>query len=216
MFFRRSPAPRRMRSRLVLNSSPPRYLRPRRTHGSERRSAMISAELLLKSLSFSVTPDPPLTPLHILYPERIRSKPERATQRRLLGQDPPQATSRPSPHPRRGCAHESPYPPPPRVARRVRGLFAGQRPWHSPRPRPPGLPPFRARSPPRRASLRRRSRPHLAPVPRSDPARLRIPLRSGGRQGCPLPPPRRSRQAGCPPPGQLVRSFRRPVLSCLP
>src|SRR5215210_3944763 len=51
MLLRRSPAPCRRRSRSALNSSPPRYLSPRRTRGSERRSAMISAELLFKSLS---------------------------------------------------------------------------------------------------------------------------------------------------------------------
>src|SRR5215212_4267777 len=40
-----------MRSRSALNSSPLRYLSPRRTRGSESRSVMISAELFLKSLS---------------------------------------------------------------------------------------------------------------------------------------------------------------------
>src|SRR5918994_1701299 len=73
MFLRRSPAPRRTRSRSALNSASPRYcpsvsVSPRRTRGSRRRSVMNSAELFLKFLSlFSAMLDPLLTPLHALY-----------------------------------------------------------------------------------------------------------------------------------------------------
>src|ERR671910_3642663 len=73
MFLRRSPAPRRMRSRSALISSLPRYcpsvsVSPRRTRGSRRRSVMNSTELFLKFLSlFSAMLDPLLTPLHALY-----------------------------------------------------------------------------------------------------------------------------------------------------
>src|SRR5918998_3358548 len=73
MFLRRSPAPRRMRSRSALKSSLPRYcpsvsVSPRRTRGSVRRSVMNSAELFLKFLSlFSAMLGPLLTPLHALY-----------------------------------------------------------------------------------------------------------------------------------------------------
>src|SRR5215208_1543705 len=69
MFLRRSLAPRRIRSRSALNSSPPRYcpnvsVSPLRTRGSVRRSAINSAELLLTSLLLtslflSVTPRSP-------------------------------------------------------------------------------------------------------------------------------------------------------------
>src|SRR5919112_2362530 len=73
MFLRRSPAPRRMRSRSALKSSLPRYcpnvsVSPRRTRGSRRRSVMNSAELLFRFLSLlSATLDPPLRVRHALY-----------------------------------------------------------------------------------------------------------------------------------------------------
>src|SRR5918995_694035 len=77
MLLRRSPAPRRIRSRSALNSSPPRYcpsvsVSPFRTRGSVRRSAINSAELLLTSLLLtslflSVTPGSPSLLLCVLY-----------------------------------------------------------------------------------------------------------------------------------------------------
>src|SRR5215218_7898592 len=51
MFFRRSAASRRTRSRSALNSSPCTYSLTRFTRASERRSEMISAEVCLKNLS---------------------------------------------------------------------------------------------------------------------------------------------------------------------
>src|SRR5918994_2846799 len=65
MSCRRLEASWRMRSRLVLNSSPCRYSRPRLTLSSARRSAIISAELRLKFLS-SATPEPPISATYIL------------------------------------------------------------------------------------------------------------------------------------------------------
>src|SRR5688572_28418168 len=50
MFFRRSAASRRTRSRSALNSSPCTYSLTRFTRASERRSEMISAEVCLKNL----------------------------------------------------------------------------------------------------------------------------------------------------------------------
>src|SRR5215211_7623751 len=50
MFFRRSAASRRTRSRSALNSSPRTYSLTRFTRASERRSEMISAEVCLKNL----------------------------------------------------------------------------------------------------------------------------------------------------------------------
>src|ERR671938_1637702 len=50
MFFRRSAASRRMRSRSALNSSPCTYSLTRFTRASESRSEMISAEVCLKNL----------------------------------------------------------------------------------------------------------------------------------------------------------------------
>src|SRR5215211_440433 len=82
MFLRRSPAPRRIRSRSALNSSPPRYcpnvsVSPFRTRGSVRRSAINSAELLLTSLLLaslflSVTPgSPSYCCVYSIGPERL-------------------------------------------------------------------------------------------------------------------------------------------------
>src|ERR687889_1085693 len=50
MFFRRSAASRRTRSRSALNSSPCTYSLTRFTRASERRSEMNSAEVCLKNL----------------------------------------------------------------------------------------------------------------------------------------------------------------------
>src|ERR671913_1157088 len=50
MFFRRSAASRRTRSRSALNSSPCTYSLTRFTRASERSSEMISAEVCLKNL----------------------------------------------------------------------------------------------------------------------------------------------------------------------
>src|ERR687898_130884 len=50
MFFRRSAASRRTRSRSALNSSPCTYSLTRFTRASESRSEMISAEVSLKNL----------------------------------------------------------------------------------------------------------------------------------------------------------------------
>src|SRR5918995_4371751 len=50
MFFTRSAASRRKRSRSALNSSPCTYSLTRLTRASERRSEMISAEVCLKNL----------------------------------------------------------------------------------------------------------------------------------------------------------------------
>src|SRR5215204_4740265 len=64
MFFRRSAASRRTRSRSALNSSPRTYSLTRFTRASERSSEMISAEVCLKNLlatGFLLSLDPIVT-----------------------------------------------------------------------------------------------------------------------------------------------------------
>src|SRR5215212_7561288 len=64
MFFRRSAASRRTRSRSALNSSPCTYSLTRLTRASERSSEMISAEVCLKNLlatGFLLSLDPIVT-----------------------------------------------------------------------------------------------------------------------------------------------------------